>query len=364
MPQPRIRVCGIWRFTSLCSCGSEVSRERRKRVGIGSLLLWSGLLAAFASASAANPAVHSNGPEGAREESGSPPPIGDIHQISNEDSDALGSDVWLSTGIRYNQNLSINPDRIEDESSPIAMTSLYGYDQRAILGWDLRSVGYADYEVDLLDKDRDYQDVSAQTGPVFHLGDGWDLYSSIGGGAAFFGYDFYSANGATYLRLENLDGSPVRAVELDVGYERTGDSFEGGDAPWVDIYATLGLDDIALEADWVEFTPLLEFNFSDEDVFAYGQLGATLEYGFPLADNLEIKTSLTSYRRVYDLAEDGPSPRRRDWFVLAQLDILYSGLFVDSLALEVTGSYEQNWSSYGNEEYKGGYASIVLHWIF
>jgi hypothetical protein len=323
-----------------------------------------GILAIPAAAASPGSAVDSNGLDPARDETRSPYLIDDTHEVVDDGSYAFGHEIWLSTGIRYNENLSINPDRVEDESSTLAVTSLYGYDQRAVFGWDLRSIGQADYEVDLLDKDRDYQNVSAQIGPVFHISEGWDFYSSIGGGAAFFGYDFYSGVAATHLRLETLDGSPLRAVGLDVGYERSGDSFDGGDAPWIDFYTTFGRDELVVEADWIEFTPLLEFYFSDEDDFAYGQLGATLEYGFPLIDDLEVTTSFSSYRRVYDLAEDGPSPRRRDWFLITQVQILYSGLFVDSLALEVTGSYEQNWSNYGDEDYKSGYGSVVLHWIF
>jgi len=346
------------------SSGSSGFDRLQASAYIFSLLLWSGLLTTLVASASARSVVDSSGPDAAFDETESPYSIDDIHEIPEDGSEASGHEVWLSTGIRYNENLSINPDRIEDESSPLSVTSLYGYDQRAVFGWDLRSIGYADYEVDLLDKDRDYQNVTAQMGPVFHLGEGWDFYSSIGGTFAFFGYDFYSGIGATYLRLENLDGSPLRAVGLDVGYEKSGDSFDGGDAPWIDFYTTFGRDELVVEADWIEFTPLLEFYFSDADDFAYGQLGATLEYGFSLIDDLDVTTSISSHRRVYDLAEDGPSPRRRDWFLMTQAQILYSGLFMDSLALEVTGFYEQNWSNYGDEEYKGGYGAVILHWIF
>ncbi|MBW1882223.1 MAG: hypothetical protein JRJ58_01750 [Deltaproteobacteria bacterium] len=326
-----------------------------------------GLLAGPGFATAASPTLGSNesyGEQGVTEPDDRADDTNPIDDGPAPGSEMRGSEVWLSTGIRYSQNLSIDPDRIEDSSSPVALTHLDGYDQRGLLGWELRSIGWAGYEVDLQDKDRDFQNVSGQTGPVLHLGESWDFYGSVGGGLSFFGYDFYSAIGATYLRLESLEGSFLRAVELDVGYERTGDSLGGDDAPWIDLYTTVGRDSLVLEADWIELTPLLSFYLSDDDDFAYGQIGATLEYGFSVAANLEVKASWTGYRRVYDLAEDGPSPRQRDWFLLAQLDIRYSGLFIDSLAVEVTGSYERNWSNFGDEEYEGGSVAIVLHWKF
>jgi hypothetical protein len=334
MPQPRIRDCGIGPFTTLIP-GAYPSAL----ASCVMFLVIAGLLAGSEFAAAAMPG---------------PGPSSNIRS----------REVWLSSGLRYNRNLSIDPDRIEDSSSPVAITSLIGSDQRVFLGWELRSLGWADYEVDLEDSDRDFQNVSVQTGPVLHLGESWDFYGSVGGGFSFFGYDFYSGFGATYLRLENLEGAFLRVVELDVGYERNGDSFDVGDAPWIDLYTTLGHDSLVLEADWIELTPLLSFYLSDEDDFAYGQLGATLEYGFPTVGNLEIRTSFMGYRRVYDLANDGAFPRQRDWFLLAQLDILYSGLFVESLAVEVTGSYERNWSNYGDQEWEGGSVSLIAHWRF
>lgn len=286
---------------------------------------------------------------------------------------ALGSEAWLSSGLRYDRNLSINPDRIDRTSSPIFSLDLYGYDQNRYFtrgrrseeaGWELRSIGYVDFDIDLLDNDRDYQSVSAQTGPVFHIRDEWDLYTSIGGGFSFFGYDFYTGLAAVYLSMQSLAGAPLRSVNLDVGYENTGDAFGGGNAPWIDLYATLGWDGLLFDTDWVEFTPLAEYYHANPTVYRYGQLEGTLAYGFGLNESTQATAWLTGFRRVYYGDDEGRPTRRRDWFLLAQLGVLYSGLIRDSLSLELVGSYEQNWSTFDEESYQGGSIGLTLHWVF
>jgi hypothetical protein len=275
----------------------------------------------------------------------------------------LGSEVWLSAGVRYDRNLSINTDRIERSSSPVVEVSLYGYDQRAVRSQELRVIGYVNIDTDLEDRDRDYQAVSVQAGPVFHLSDSWDLYTSLGGGFSYYGYEYYNGSATLNNVLANRAGSLMRSVNLHLGFERIGEFYGGSDAPWVDFYATFGLDGILLDTDWIEFTPLVEYYFSDETGFEYGQLEATLGYGFPLLAGLDVEAFATGHRRHYDQAVEGFS-RQRDWFALAQFGFVYSGLIWDALALEGMGRYERNWSNCEEESYDGASAGIVLHWIF
>ena len=197
-----------------------------------------------------------------------------------------------------------------------------------------------------------------------HLDEGWDLYTALAGSASFFGYELYTGFGALYLRLEDLSGSLVRGIGLDVGFEHTSNDFGGGDAPWLDLSTSLGWDALVSDLDWLELSAVLEYYFADQPVYAYGQLEAMLGYGFTPIDRLEISCSVMGYRRVYDAPWTEGLSDRRDWLLRADVGLLYTGLFLEPLALELTGAYEQNWSNDPVQSYDGGSASIVLHWIF
>jgi hypothetical protein len=273
------------------------------------------------------------------------------------------SEIWASVGIRYNHNLSINPDRIELSSSPVQEVSFSAYDDRALGDWQLRSLGTIDVFTDLIDHDRDFQVASASTGPVFELGEDWRLHTALGGWGSFFGYQFYTGLSAAYLTLERLD-SPFRAIEVDAGVEHFGKEFGGDNVPWVDLFVDFGWDGLRQEDDWMDGQLYLEHYHADEGRFRYSQVALTLGHNTGLIGPIQASVHLTGWQRFYYGSEPEVGSDRRDTTLTATASLLYPGLFVEPLVLELSGLYERNWSNDDSQDYDGQTVALLLHWRF
>lgn len=280
-----------------------------------------------------------------------------------QDGESNYSELWLSAGIRYNRNFSINPDRVEFTSSPVQEVGVSAYDDRALWGSRLRSQGAIEIYTDLDDHDRDFQLVSATSGPVFDLGESWRLHTALGGSASFFGYQFYTGLGAAYFALERLD-STFRQVELDVGVEHFGEEFGGDNVPWVDLFVDLGWDSLLQEDDALDTRLFLEHYHADEGSFRYSQVALTLGHDAPLVGRLRGEASLTGWQRWYYGSEPEVSGNRNDTTLTATASFTYSGLFVEPLSVELRGLYERNWSNDDSQDYDGQSAVLYLHWRF
>lgn len=273
------------------------------------------------------------------------------------------SEVWLSAGIRYNHNFSIDPDRVERASSPVQEVGVSAYDDRALGGSQLRSRGAIDIYTDLTDHDRDFQVASASTGPVFDLGESWRLHTALGGWVSFYGYQLYTALGAAYFTLARLD-STFRQVELDVGVEHFGGEFGGDNVPWVDLFADLAWDSLLLEDDVLDAQLFLEHYHADEGRFRYSQAALTLGHDAPLVGRLRAQASLTGWQRWYYGSDPEVAGNRRDTTLTAVASFTFSGLIVEPLSAELRGLYERNWSNDDFQDYEGQSVVLYLHWRF
>ena len=273
------------------------------------------------------------------------------------------SEIWISAGIRYNHNFSINPDRVERASSPVQEVGVSAYDARALGGSRLRSHAAIDILTDLYDHDRDFQLVSASTGPVFDLGESWRLHTALGGWVSFFGYQFYTGLGAAYFTLERLD-STFRQVEIDVGVEHFGEEFGGDDVPWVDLFIDLAWDSLLLEDDVLDAQLSLEHYHADQGSFRYSQVALTLGHDTPLWGRLRGEASVTGWQRWYDGSDPEVAGKRRDTTLTAVASVTYWGLFVEPLAAELRGLYERNWSNDDFQDYDGQSVVLYVHWRF
>lgn len=273
------------------------------------------------------------------------------------------SEIWASVGIRYNRNFSINPDRIERTSSPVQEVALSAYDDRALGKGRIRSLGAIEVYTDLADHDRDFQLVSASTGPVLKLDERWRLHAALGGWASFFGYEFYTANGAVYLNLERSD-SLLRSLEVDAGVEHFGTEFGGDNVPWVDLFTRFGWESLLQEDDWFDGELFLEHYHADEGRFRYSQIALTLGHNTGMIGPLQGTAYLTGWQRFYYGSEPGVGGDRRDTTLTAVASLSYPGLFLEPLTLELQGLYERNWSNDDEQDYDGQSVVLYLHWRF
>ncbi|MBW2270478.1 MAG: hypothetical protein JRH16_18085 [Deltaproteobacteria bacterium] len=273
------------------------------------------------------------------------------------------SELWLSAGIRYNNNFSINPDRIEFTSSPVQELGVVAYDDRALWGSRFRSNGAIEIYTDLEDSGRDVQLLSASTGPVFELGESWRLHTAVGGEASWFGYEFYTGLGVAYFTLER-EGSTLRQVELDVGVEAFGKEFGGDNVPWLDLYVDLAWDSLLWQDDELAARVFFEHYHADEASFRYSQVALTLGHDAPLAGQLSGAASLTGSRQWYYGSDPGVSGDRRDTTLTAIASFTWSGLFLEPLSAELRGLYERDWSNDDFQDYDGQSVVFYLHWRF
>ena len=273
------------------------------------------------------------------------------------------SELWLSAGIRYNNNLSINPDRVEFTSSPVQELGVFAYDDRVRWGSRFRSNAAIDVYTDLEDHDRDFQLLSASTGPVFELGESWRLHTALGGWVSLFGYQFYTGLGAAYLTLERLD-STLRQVELDVGVEHFGEEFGGDSVPWLDLYVDLAWDSVLVQGDVLDAQLFFEHYQADEASFRYSQVALALGHDAPLVGRLKGEASISGSQRWYYGSDPGVSGDRRDTTLAAVAAFTYSGLFLEPLSAELRGLYERNWSNDDFQDYDGQSVVFYLHWRF
>ena len=176
--------------------------------------------------------------------------------------------------------------------------SLSAYDERKLWSQPIRSLGGVEVYTDLIEHDRDYQIVSASTGPLLELSEKWRLHTALGGWASFFGYQFYTGLSAAYLSLERRD-SPLKSIEVHAGVEHFGKQFGGDNVPWVDLFTQLGWEGLLQEDDWFETELFVEHYHADESHFRFTQAALTLGHNSGLIGPLQASAYLTAWQRFY-----------------------------------------------------------------
>ena len=140
--------------------------------------------------------------------------------------------------------------------------------------------------------------------------------------------------------------------------------FEGGNAPWVDVSATFGIDEVTPLGLWLKATPLFAHYQADESRFRYTQAELSFSAGVVLWDGVELTAAMSGWRRWYYGAEAEVSGHRRDWRVSGGLALMASELWLESLGVELRGEAERVWSNDELEDEDTASIGLYFHWRF
>jgi hypothetical protein len=257
-------------------------------------------------------------------------------------------------------------DVIRDSVSPIddyvMNVQLLVFDERRVADNRLRSdlYFYADAHSD--EHDLDYHVVSGRTGPVFDLGEGWQIQTAVEGSVSLYDYEPFSLLGAGGLTLRRRGGGLVRSIHLRAGSEDFSSDFDDADAWFGDMTVGLGYDGILAAGDWLQLEPGFAWNEARESRYRYSQAGVALRYGAPLVASLRGSVEARGWRRLYDGHAFDVDGDRKDWHMIAGVTLSYTGLFRQQVSLELRYEFEKNWSNDDFEEYDGHSAGVLFVW--
>jgi hypothetical protein len=236
------------------------------------------------------------------------------------------------------------------------------FDERRLADNDVRSdlYFYADAHDD--EHGLDYQTISGRTGPVFNLGEGWQIHTALEGSVSLYDYEPFSLLSAGGFTLQRRAGGLLRSVHLRVGGENFSSDFDEADAWFSDLSVTLGSQGILTAEDWFQLKPGFTRNQARRSRFRYSQGGVALRYGAPLVGGLTGAIDAWGWRRHYDGHAADMDGNRRDWHLVTGVTLSYTGLFGKQLSLELRYELEKNWSNDTLEDYDGHSTGVFFVW--
>jgi hypothetical protein len=257
---------------------------------------------------------------------------------------------------------SVIRDIVSPSDDYVMNLQLFLFDEREVADSRLRSDLYVYGDAHGDGHDLDYSILSGRTGPVFDLGESWQIHTAMEGSVSLYDYEPFSLLGAGDLTLQSRTGRFVRSIHLRAGGEHFSSGFGNRDAWFADLTMSLASEGILRAGDWLQLAPGVTRNQARESRFRYSQAGAALRYEAPLIGRLTGSLGARAWRRLYDGHASEVETDRRDWHLINEVTLSYTGLFSKHLSLEVRYEFEKNWSNDDFEDYDGYSTGVFLVW--
>ena len=263
---------------------------------------------------------------------------------------------------RNNTTQSVIRDIVSSTDDYVANMQLFVFDERELADNRFRSDLYFYADAHANRHGLDYHILSGRSGPVFDLGEGWQIHTAMEGSVSLYDYEPFSLLGAGDVALRSRTGGFLRSIRLRAGSEAFSSDFDDADAWFGDLTMALGFDGILAEGDWFQLEPGFTRNQARESRFRYSHAGVALQYGTRLVGRLTGSINAGGWRRLYDGHAADVEGDRQDWHLVTGVTLTYTGLFSRQLSFELRYEFEKNWSNDALEDYQGHSTGVFLVW--
>jgi hypothetical protein len=277
-------------------------------------------------------------------------------------------------GGQYESNPLRASGRAKVEDDGVFFGRLLVNDERLVSGrrWRSSFDTFANLHVNI--RSLDYGVVSLETGPIFPIGNTWQVHNFVGGAYSWYDGQTFQGRIGTGLTFEPLATSLLRSITVKGDYSFIGSGFSAQDAYVIELNARFIKIGMFTSRGIGSLTPYYRYHgvTGKGDPFfgpsgelyplTFHQVGGRADYFYELRPNLTVNANLTLEYRHYFEEVFFETKHRRDVLVAPGAQLIVAGLFKGKADVILSYRFEYNSSNDGFLRYVNHIAGVQMLW--